>query len=274
MEISSLLIVGGAGKIGTCIARGIIEGDILSGDRITVTARHQSTLDDFSVAEVGTSLDNAEAFDQLAHPAVILSVHPDEVDSALEELQESEQFSECELLISVVTGVSTARITSAIPSSIPVVRAMPNLPTRIQQGVTVICPGANTDTVHLDAARHVFKALGEVVQLDEKHMEAATGLSGCGPAFAFQMLESLAHGGVQVGLPRKAALQLASATLEGAAKMVRQSEEHPAVFKDDVTTPGGCTVSALSKLEKRGLKSALIEAVETATQRAGQLSEE
>ena len=126
----------------------------------------------------------------------------------------------------------------------------------------------------MEVARRLFATVGEVVRLDQRHMDACTGLAGCGPAFAFKIIEALAQGGVKMGLPRDEARVMAAQVLRGAADLVLQTGRHPAALKDEVTTPGGCTVDGITKLEERGLPIALIEAVEVSSIKAGLLAED
>ncbi|MDP7034874.1 MAG: pyrroline-5-carboxylate reductase [Planctomycetota bacterium] len=271
IEGHSILLVGGAGKMGTALLRGLLESGNLDKKKLAVSARHLRSVEGLSGEGIACGTVNGELFDSLGTPVVVLCVHPDEVTETLAQLAESKRFRECPLLVSVATGIRTDQIESEVPDGIPVVRAMPNLPARIRAGVTVVCRGQHAQREHEEMAEQVFCSIGRVLRLDEKHMDAATGLAGCGPAYVFQILEGLAHGGVQVGLPREEALIMAAQTLRGAAELVLESGVHPAVLRDQVTTPGGCTVAALSVLEQLGLKNALIQAVATATQSARSL---
>ncbi len=201
---TSILLVGGAGKIGTAISRGLVASGKVRPENLVVTARHEHKLAAWDNPGVRLSTDNPGSFESLGRPVVLLCVHPDEVPDALGDLKRSAGFAGCPLVISVATGVSTARMEAMLPGPIPVVRTMPNLPARIGSAATVVTRGRNAGEPHLAIAREIFETIGTVVVLDEKHLNAATGLSGCGPAYVFQIIEALAHGGVQVGLPREA----------------------------------------------------------------------
>jgi len=151
------------------------------------------------------------------------------------------------------------------------VRAMPNTPAAVDCGMTAICGGTYAEPQHLDVARTMFDAVGRTIVLDEKHMDAVTGLSASGPAFAYIILESLAEAGVKVGLPRDVATLLAAQTMKGAASVVLETGDHPALLKDAVTTPAGCTIDGILELEEGKLRVTLIKAVVKATSRAGEL---
>jgi pyrroline-5-carboxylate reductase len=154
------------------------------------------------------------------------------------------------------------------------VRVMPNTPSLVRAGMAVLCGGRWVTPRHLEAAEALFRPLGLTAVLDEQHMDAVTGLSASGPAFIYTVIESLAEGGVKVGLPRHVATELAAQACLGAARMVLETEQHPALLKDAVTTPAGCTVDGLLKLEEGGLRVTLIKAVVEATRRSAELVEE
>jgi len=155
---------------------------------------------------------------------------------------------------------------------VSVVRAMPNTPAKLGEGITALCCGSFATAEQLALAQKIFATVGRTVIVDEKHMDAVTGLSGSGPAFIYIILEALAEAGVNVGLPRDIATLLAAQTAYGAAKMVLETGSHPALLKDEVTTPAGCTVDGILALEEGGLRVALIQAVKRATERARQLA--
>src|SRR5216684_668134 len=155
--------------------------------------------------------------------------------------------------------------------NIPVVRAMPNTPCAVGYGMTALCKGKFAEQRHLESASALFGVVGRTVVVDEKHMDAVTGLSASGPAYIYIILESLAEAGVKVGLPRDVATLLAAQTTMGAAKVVLETGDHPALLKDAVTTPAGCTIDGILELEEGKLRVTLIKAVVKSTQRAGEL---
>lgn len=174
------------------------------------------------------------------------------------------------LLISLCAGVTTSQLAAWVPGS-AVVRAMPNTPCSIRQGMTVVSPGPGASDAHMQFAASVFASVGRVRVLAEKHLDAVTGLSGSGPAFACVILEALADGGVRMGLPRDVAVELAAQTFQGAARMVLETGRHPAQLKDEVTTPAGCTIAGLLTMEDGKIRSVLARTIEEATTLAASL---
>jgi len=152
-----------------------------------------------------------------------------------------------------------------------VVRTMPNTPAIVGCGMTAICKGKFVHEKHLESASRLFASVGRTVVVDEKHMDAITGLSASGPAYIYIILEALAEGGVKVGLPRDLATLLAAQTTLGAAKVALETGHHPALLKDEVTTPAGCTIDGIMELEEGKLRVTLIKAVVKAAQRAREL---
>ena len=173
------------------------------------------------------------------------------------------------LVRTILAGVTTDTICSALDQPLPVVRAMPNTPALVDEGATALAPGEYATDDHLSVAKEIFAAVGPVVEvLPEYLMDAVTGLSGSGPAYIYMVIEALTDGGVKMGLPRPQALKLAAQTVYGAAKLVLETGMHPAILRDQVTTPGGTTIAAIAELERHGLRPMLIEAVGTATARS------
>jgi pyrroline-5-carboxylate reductase len=174
------------------------------------------------------------------------------------------------LILSILAGTPLATLETAFPKQ-PVIRAMPNTPATVGAGITAIAAGQHCQPQHLDQARQIFQAVGEVVEVPESLMDAVTGLSGSGPAYVAIMVEALADGGVAAGLPRPIALQLAIQTVKGTAQLIQESGSHPGELKDRVTSPGGTTIAGVTALEKAGFRSALIEAVCAAAARSREL---
>lgn len=173
-------------------------------------------------------------------------------------------------VVSILAGVTLEKLEAAF-SQQPVIRVMPNTPATVGAGMTAIAAGTNTQKQHIRQAKSIFGAVGEVVEVPESAMDGVTGLSGSGPAFVALAIEALADGGVASGLPRAIALQLATQTVLGTATLVKETQMHPGVLKDQVTSPGGTTIAGVAKLESLGFRSALIEAVKTATERSKEL---
>ena len=173
-------------------------------------------------------------------------------------------------IVSIMAGVTLAQLEAMFPSK-SIIRAMPNTPAQVGAGVTAIAANALVTIQQLEAVRKIFGAIGTVVEVAESLMNAVTGLSGSGPAYVALMVESMADGGVAAGLPRAIAMQLALQTVLGTAKLLDETKLHPALLKDQVTSPAGTTIAAIAQLEKAGLRSAMIEAVLAATRRADEL---
>jgi pyrroline-5-carboxylate reductase len=174
----------------------------------------------------------------------------------------------------VLAGITTERLQIGFGQDQPVVRAMPNTPALVDAGATAIAPGTHATEEHVAQARAIFEAVGEVVAVPEEQMDAVTGLSGSGPAYVYMFIEALTDAGVKQGLSRADASKLARQTVYGAAKLALETDQHPAILRDEVTTPGGTAIAAVSSLEEHGLRTMLINAVGTATQRSKELSDE
>jgi pyrroline-5-carboxylate reductase len=258
----------GAGQLGEAILSGLLGAGILSPDQLTATAAHQHRTD--YIAErfkIRASVGNRDAVKNAN--LILLSVKPKVVKQVLEEIRDD--LHEGHLLISTVASVPTGYIEKLIGNRVPVVRSMPNTPCLIRMGMTALCAGAYAEPQHVEVGRQVFNCLGRTIIVDERHMDAVTGLSASGPAYIYIIIESLAEGGVKMGLPRDIATELAAQTVLGAGSMVLQSGEHPARLKDTVTTPAGCTIDGILELEEGGLRVTLIKAVVRASERAKEL---
>lgn len=174
------------------------------------------------------------------------------------------------LVISILAGVPLSQLEAAFPQ-LPVIRAMPNTPATVGAGITAIAIGKHINECHQKIAQQLFGAVGEVVFVSEAEMDAVTGLSGSGPAYVAIMVEALADGGVAAGLPRGIAMQLALQTVRGTAQLLQETGMHPAVLKDRVTSPGGTTIAGIAQLEHAGFRSALMAAVQAASERSQEL---
>jgi pyrroline-5-carboxylate reductase len=175
------------------------------------------------------------------------------------------------LVISIAASTTVGFIQEKLGKDVAVIRAMPNTPAMVGAAMTALCAGAAARPEHLETAKRLFESVGRVVVVDEKHMDAITALSASGPAFVFVILESLAEAGVKVGLPREMATTLAAQTLFGSAKLALETGHHPALLKDAVTTPAGCTIEGLMELERGGLRVTLMSAVVKTAKRAKEL---
>ena len=259
----------GAGVMGQALIRGLMAKDVVKPENVWAAARRES-----SCATIRTELGIAAYTDYIPALAdtdvLLIAVKPSGLRGVLEKLRKASLRPDT-LVISIVAGQSIERMEQTLEGPYPVIRAMTNTPCLVGQAMTVICGGTHANPEHLAIARRIFDAVGVCLELDESHFDAVTGLSGSGPAYVYLMMEALADGGVRVGLPRQAALQLVAQTLLGAATMVQQSRRHPAALRDDVTTPAGCTIGALLVMEDGKIRSVLARAVEEATRIASGL---
>ena len=268
MNDSSVAIIG-LGKMGSILLEAFIAKGLVTPELTRATVRHA---DPERLRELRTRFgievggDNAAAIRDA--DVILLAVKPQSVKTVCAEL--APVMKPGAWVISIAASVPTGFIEEAL-GEVPVVRAMPNTPCVIGQGMTGICRGRFTDDGHLQATETLFGAVGRTVTVDEKHMDAVTGLSASGPAFLYVILESLAEAGVKVGLPRDISTVLAAQTTAGAASMVLHTGKHPALLKDEVTTPAGCTIDGLLELEEGKIRVTLIKAIVKATERAGEL---
>lgn len=199
---------------------------------------------------------------------VILAVKPDKVVPVLSGMRDA---ASRRLIISIAAGISIESIQGIIGKQSRVIRVMPNTPALVLEGASALCPSPSCTDEDVRTALEIFSSVGRCRQVEEKLMNAVTALSGSGPAFCFLFIEALADGGVRAGLPRDLALELAAATLKGAAAMVLQTGRHPGDLKDMVASPGGTTIDGISVLEAKGFRSAVMDAVFAAYEKAARL---
>ncbi|OGR93066.1 MAG: pyrroline-5-carboxylate reductase [Elusimicrobia bacterium RBG_16_66_12] len=259
----------GAGHMAGAMIGGMVRSKLLAPKNIIAARRSPDALAELQRKwGVKTSTDNKKAACEA--DIVILAVKPQMAKKVLEELSGSIRADQ--LVISVMAGVTTAAINAGLRVPCPVVRAMPNTPCLVDAGATAICAGEHAEDKDLAKAEAVFGAVGLVVTLPESALDAVTGLSGSGPVYIYMAIEAMIDGGVKMGIPRAIAAKLAAQTVYGAAKLVIETGKHPAVLKDEVTTPGGTAITAIHVLESKGLRSVLIDGVEAATKRSTELS--
>ena len=262
------LAVLGAGKIGGILLRAFLEQQLISPKRVHATVRHIEKARTLAKQlSIEASTDNRAAVRNA--DIILLAVKPQAVKDVLEEIKP--EMRPDKMIVSVVASVSTQLMEKQLGMEVPVIRAMPNTPCAIGCGMTGLAKGAHAGKEQMEMARAMFQAVGRVVEVDEKQIDAVTGLSASGTAFIYIILESLAEGGVKVGLPRDVSTLLAAQTMMGAARMVLDTGDHPALLKDAVTTPAGSTVDGILELEDGKLRVTLIKAVMKATQRAKEL---
>jgi pyrroline-5-carboxylate reductase len=262
------LAVLGTGKLGGILLRAFLKKNLFAPQLVTATVKHPEKAAALAKElSIPVSTDNRKA----VHGAdiILLGVKPQVVGDVLKEI--APELSEKTLVISVAASVPTNYIEQHAGAKVPVIRAMPNTPSAVGCGMTGICRGSHATSQQVEMTVAMFDTVGRTVVVDEKNMDGVTGLSASGPAFAYIILESLAEAGVKVGLPRDVATLLAAQTMKGAASVVLETGDHPALLKDAVTTPAGCTIDGILELEEGKLRVTLIKAVVKATHRAGEL---
>jgi pyrroline-5-carboxylate reductase len=258
----------GGGNMGEALIKGLLQSGHFDANRIRVSDISQDRLNHLrDTYKVSISADNGELAG--GSDVIVLAVKPQQVGDVLAETHAS--LEHLPLLISIAAGVSLASLEHKLDKPVPVVRVMPNTPALVLAGVSAIAGGTHTKSEHLAVARALFEAVGVVVEVDETQMDAVTGLSGSGPAYVFLFMEALIDAGVLMGLSRPVARDLAVHTTLGSAKLLAESEEHPGVLKDQITSPGGTTIHGLTILESGGLRGMLMDAVEAATRRSEEL---
>jgi pyrroline-5-carboxylate reductase len=273
--VSGGLAIIGGGKIGEALLSGLLrrgaDGDGSGGDGpgdIAVCERSPDRAaqlhERYGVAT--PSLDEAAGRARV----LLLAVKPQDIDVLLAALAPHVDAGR-HLVVSVAAGVPTARIEAALPAGTPVVRVMPNTPALVDEGMSVLSPGAHAGEQHLDEAEELLAAVGRVRRVPESQQDAVTALSGSGPAYFFYLVEAMIDAGILLGLPRTLAADLIVQTALGAAVMLRDSGEHPVQLREAVTSPGGTTIAAVRELERHGVRAALIAAIEAAHDRSVEL---
>ena len=259
----------GAGKMGGILLQAFLKNNLLAPEQIVATVQHPERALALS-AQFGVEVmtDNLEAAQRA--DVILIGVKPIQVPGLIETIKPA--LTKDKLLLSFAASVTTKSIEAAAGLDIAAIRAMPNTPAMLAAGITALCAGRFVSEQQMAIAQRIFQTVGRTVVVDEKHMDAVTGLSGSGPAFLYIIIEALAEAGVNVGLPRDVATLLAAQTTYGSARMVLETGYHPALLKDAVTTPAGCTVDGILELEEGGLRVTLIKAVKRATQRAKELA--
>ena len=259
----------GSGNMGEALLGGLLKAKLTKPKNIVATDVLEDRLS--HIAEkwgVTVMTDNRKAI--AAADIIVLCVKPQTISEILREIKED--VHEDQLIISILAGITTQTISKFIDKKNPVIRVMPNIPAVVDEAASGLCLGEFAQEIHKEMAVSIFKAVGEVEIVKENQMDVITGLSGSGPAYIYMIIEALTDGGVMMGLARNVATRLATQTVLGSAKLVRETGIHPAMLKDQVTTPGGTAISAIKELETHGLRPMLIRAVEVATNKSKELS--
>ncbi|MBT3513985.1 MAG: pyrroline-5-carboxylate reductase [Nitrospina sp.] len=262
----------GGGNMAEAIVKGLLDSSLVASKDIFISDLISDRLEYLSKEyKVKTTDDNRELVKK--SDILVLAVKPQTVKKVLESF--SDLIDSNKNIISVAAGISISLIEDTLcaksKKKISIIRTMPNTPSLVQEGATAICGSKHSSKLDIKIAHHIFKAIGQTVDIEEIHMDAVTGLSGSGPAYIFMIIEALSDAGVKVGLSREVSNTLTIQTILGSAKLARDGGKHPGQLKDMVTSPGGTTIPGLHMLEEGGIRKALMNAVEMATQRSKEL---
>jgi pyrroline-5-carboxylate reductase len=253
----------GTGNMGSAIIKGLSSGK--SRESLMIYDIDKIKLSEISSetgVKISDSIDSIINFSDI----LILAVKPEIVVSIASTLNNYKG-----IVISIAAGISISTLKNKAGETIKIVRAMPNTPVNTGQGMTVISPSDNISADEIEQVKSIFLSVGEVLVMDEKHMNAVTAISGSGPAYIFTFIQAMADAGVKLGIPRAESLILAGQTILGSAKMFLDKKENPIMLRDKVTSPGGTTIAALHIFEKAGFSGIIIDAIETAAKRSKEL---
>lgn len=257
MSNMKLAILGG-GNLGAAIARGVVKSKLSTPSAITITRRHLPKLEQFKFDGYQVTSDNAAAVKGAA--VVILAVQPKQLDALIGEIASA--LTPEQIVVSVITGVSTEEIAAQLKKKMAIVRAMPNTAVAIGESMTCIC-ARDASEQQLAEVNRLFKSVGETMIIEERLMKAATVLAASGIAFFMRYIRAASQGGIQLGFDAEEAQLIAGQTAKGAASLLLANESHPELEIDKVTTPEGCTIAGLNEMEHQGLSSALIKGIIT-----------
>jgi pyrroline-5-carboxylate reductase len=264
-----MIAILGAGKMGEALLSGLLRAGRSPGD-VAAVVRRPSRAEELH-AVYGVPVISAEEAVKRASTLVV-AVKPQDMARMLDEIAGS--VSESQLVISVAAGITTSFIERRFPVEVPVVRVMSNTPVLVDEAMSVISAGAFATEVHLRLAEELLLPVGKVLRIPESQQDAATALSGSGPAYVFYLVEAMVDAGILLGMPRKTALEMVTQAVYGAATMLRDSGEHPVILREAVTSPGGTTIAAIRELEKHGVRAAFLAAIEAARDRGRELGGE
>jgi pyrroline-5-carboxylate reductase len=261
-----MISVLGAGKMGEALLSGLLRAGWSPSSVTAVVrreARAQELRDTYGISVVSAS----EATKNAA--TLVVAVKPQDMPGALAEI--SSLVGPDQLVISIAAGITTSFIEQRMSAEVPVVRVMPNTPALVDEAMSVISAGSFAEERHLALAEGLFRSVGKTARVPEAQQDAATALSGSGPAYVYYLVESMVDAGILLGVPRKTALELVIQAVYGAATMLRDSGEHPVILREAVTSPGGTTISAIRELENHAVRAAFLAAIEAARDRGREL---
>lgn len=261
----------GAGRMATALARGVVHAGVASADQIVASDASSEALTLFESEVPGASTTDSNKRVAQEAGLLVLAVKPQVMTAVLDEI--GDQVAVSTLVVSIAAGVKMSQLARALRRGARVVRVMPNTPCLIGQGASAYCLGEHATPEDAKLVDVLLTSVGHAFKVPEKQLDAVTGLSGSGPAFVYTAIEAMTDAGVQEGLPREVAAKLAAHTVCGAAGMVLSTKKHPAVLRDEVTSPGGTTAAGLAALERAGFRAALADAVSSAATRSRELGE-
>jgi len=262
-----MIAILGAGKMGEALASGLLRAGVVGPGEIVAAVRRDDRakqLRDGYGIEVMTAAEAARRAQTL-----VITVKPQDMGGLLDEI--SPVVTPAALVISVAAGITTAFIGGRLSGDVPVVRVMSNTPVLVDEAMSVISPGRHATEQHLRRAEELLRPVGKVLRIPEAQQDAATALSGSGPAYVYFLVEAMVDAGILLGMPRTDALEMVKQAVYGAATMLRESGEHPVLLREAVTSPGGTTISAIRELERHGVRAAVLSAIEAARDRGREL---
>lgn len=262
----STIAVLGAGKIGEALLSGLLHGGRDAGE-LVFTERHPERAAELTARYGIAGVDVAEAAKRA--DVLVVAVKPQDIDPVLDEL--APLLGPGSLVVSLCAGLPTSLYERRLRAGVPVVRVMPNTPMVVGEAMSAISAGSHATAGHLALVTELLSCVGRVVEVPESQQDAATALSGSGPAYFFFLVEAMIDAGILLGLPRAVAEQLIIQSAVGAAKMLAETGEHPVILREAVTSPAGTTINAIRELEKHGVRAALLAAIEAARDRSAEL---
>ncbi|MFC6079571.1 pyrroline-5-carboxylate reductase [Sphaerisporangium aureirubrum] len=262
-----MIAILGTGKMGEALLSGLMRAGIDAGE-IMATARREERALSLRERYGVRMVSNAEA--ARTADTLILAVKPQDMAALLTEI--APHVPEGRLVVSVAAGITTAFVESRLGGEVPVVRVMSNTPVLVDEAMSVISAGAHASEDHLKQTENLLAPVGKVLRIPESQQDAATALSGSGPAYFFYLVEAMVDAGILLGMPRAAALDMVTQSIVGAAIMLRDSGEHPVILREAVTSPGGTTIAAIAELERHSVRAAFLAAIEAARDRSHRLA--
>jgi pyrroline-5-carboxylate reductase len=261
-----MIAILGTGKMGEALLSGLLRAGRPAAE-VAAVARRPARAEELRIAYGVPVLSLTEAAKQA--DTLVITVKPQDMGPMLDEL--AGLVTASQLVISIAAGITTSFIERRFSAEVPVVRVMSNTPALVDEAMSVISAGSFAGEEHLQHAEELFSPLGKVIRIPEYQQDAATALSGSGPAYVFYLVEAMVDAGILLGMPRRTALEMVTQTVYGAATMLRDSGEHPVILRDAVTSPAGTTIAAVRELEKHGVRAAFLAAIEAARDRGREL---